>query len=65
MTRNRFLLYRRPYMPLKWKLKDVLRWLGKFSATLLLIAPRGQYLRMSLKAIRDAISGRAGKLETR
>jgi len=65
MTRNRFLLYRRPYMPLKWKLKDALRWMGKFSATLLLIAPRGEYLRMSLKAIRDAMAGRAGKLEAR
>ena len=63
MTRNRFLLYRRPYMPLKWKLKDLLRWMAKFSATMMLIAPRAQYARMTLRAIRDAIVGRAGKLE--
>jgi rhamnosyltransferase len=63
MTRNRFLLYRRPYMPLKWKLKDLLRWMAKFSATMMLIAPRGQYARMTLRAIRDAMDGRAGKLE--
>ena len=63
MTRNRFLLYRRGYMPLKWKVKDVLRWMAKFSATMMLIAPRAQYARMTLRAIRDAIVGRAGKLE--
>ena len=63
MTRNRFLLYRRPYMPLKWKLKDFLRWLAKFSATLVLIAPRWEYAQMTLRAIRDALAGRSGKLE--
>ena len=63
MTRNRFLLYRRSYMPLKWKLKDLLRWMAKFSATMMLIAPRAQYARMTLRAIRDAVMGRAGKLE--
>jgi rhamnosyltransferase len=65
MTRNRFLLYKRPYMPLKWKLKDLLRWLAKFSATVLLIAPRGEYLRMTTRAIRDALVGRSGKLDPR
>ena len=65
MTRNRFLLYRRPYVPLKWKLKDLLRWLAKFSATLLLVAPRFEYARMTLRAIRDALGGRSGKLEAR
>ena len=63
MTRNRFLLYRRSYMPLKWKMKDLLRWMAKFSATMVLIAPRAQYARMTLRAIRDALVGRAGKLE--
>jgi rhamnosyltransferase len=63
MTRNRFLLYRRAYMPLKWKLKDVLRWVAKFSATLLLITPRFEYARMTLRAICDAFLGRSGKLE--
>ena len=65
MTRNRFLLYRRPYMPLKWKLKDMLRWLAKFAATVLLIPPRIEYARMTWRAIRDAFGGRSGKLETR
>lgn len=65
MTRNRFLLYRRGYMPLKWKLKDLLRWMAKFSATLMLVAPRGKYLRMTLRAIGDALAGRSGKLMER
>ncbi|MGZ5035870.1 MAG: glycosyltransferase family 2 protein [Usitatibacter sp.] len=62
MTRNRFLLYQRAYMPLKWKLKDFLRVIAKFCATMLLIAPRGQYARMTLRALRDAAAGRGGKL---
>jgi rhamnosyltransferase len=65
MTRNRFLLYGRAYMPLKWKLKDLLRWMAKFSATLLLIPPRAEYARMTWRAILDAIAGRSGKLGTR
>lgn len=65
MTRNRFLLYRRPYMPLKWKLKDMLRWAAKFCVTVLLIPPRMEYARMTLLAIRDAFAGRSGKLEAR
>ena len=65
MTRNRFLLYRRAYMPLKWKLKDLLRWMAKFSATLLLISPRFQYARMTLRGLHDAMVGRSGKLNSR
>lgn len=65
MTRNRFLLYKRPYMPLKWKLKDLLRWMAKFTATVLLIAPRVEYVRMTTRAIRDALIGRSGKFESR
>jgi rhamnosyltransferase len=62
MTRNRFLLYRRGYVPLKWKLKDFLRSVAKFSATMAFIAPRGEYARMTMKAVRDAGAGRGGKM---
>jgi rhamnosyltransferase len=62
MTRNRLLLYRRSYMPLKWKLKDLLRFLAKFAATVLLIRPRRENARMTAWAIRDALAGRGGKL---
>ncbi|HZZ94227.1 MAG TPA: glycosyltransferase family 2 protein [Usitatibacter sp.] len=62
MTRNRFLLYRREYMPLKWKLKDALRAVAKFAATMLWVAPRAEYARMTWRAVRDAVAGRTGKL---
>jgi hypothetical protein len=63
MTRNRFLLYRRPYMPLKWKLKDFLRALAKFVATVLLVAPRREYAKMTYWAIRDAAARRGGRFD--
>jgi rhamnosyltransferase len=62
MTRNRFLLYRRPYMPLKWKLKDFIRAAAKFTATMLFVAPRLEYAHMTLRAIRDAAMRRGGEL---
>ena len=62
MTRNRLLLYQRRYVPLKWKLKDFLRVLAKFAATMLFVAPRGEYARMTGRAVRDALAKRAGKL---
>jgi rhamnosyltransferase len=62
MTRNRFLLYRRGYMPLKWKWKDLLRATGKFTATMLLVAPRREYAGMTLRGIRDALTRRDGSI---
>jgi rhamnosyltransferase len=62
MTRNRILLYQRPYVPLKWKLKDLLRVLAKFAALMLFVAPRAEYLRMTGRGIRDALARRGGKL---
>jgi rhamnosyltransferase len=62
MTRNRILLYWRPYMPLKWKLKDVLRWPAKLAAIIMLVQPRLEYAQMTLWAIRDAIARRGGKI---
>jgi hypothetical protein len=61
MTRNRILLYGRPYMPLKWKLKDLLRALAKFVTVVLLVRPRLEYARMTLWGIRDAMARRGGK----
>lgn len=62
MTRNRLLLYRRPYVPLKWKLKDVLRMAAKFAVTMLLLAPRRRYAHMTWLALCDGIAGRGGRL---
>lgn len=63
MTRNRLLLYRRPYMPLKWKMKDSLRVVAKFTATMVFLAPRREYARMTWRGLRDALRLRAGKLQ--
>ena len=60
MTRNRIALYFRGYVPLRWKLKDVLRMLVKNTATVLFIFPRRRYLRMILAGLIDALRGRVG-----
>jgi rhamnosyltransferase len=61
MTRNRVMLYARRYVPLKWKLKDVLRALAKFATLVALVPPRVEYARMSWLGVRDAFARRAGK----
>ncbi|HEX4333330.1 MAG TPA: glycosyltransferase family 2 protein [Usitatibacter sp.] len=62
MTRNRLLLYQRPYAPLKWKLKDALRGAAKFAATMMFVAPRAEYARMTWRGLSDALQRRAGRL---
>jgi rhamnosyltransferase len=64
-TRNRLLLYRRGYIPLKWALKDFLRMVARFAATIVFVAPRGQYLRMTMLAMRDGFLNRGGRLRDR
>ena len=58
--RNRLLLYGRPYVPLKWKLKDIPRAALKLATALLFVAPRWHYARMALLALRDGAGGRGG-----
>jgi rhamnosyltransferase len=60
-TRNRIMLYRRSYIPLKWSLKDLLRMVARFVATIVFVAPRGQYLRMTMLAMRDGFANRGGR----
>ncbi len=62
LTRNRVRLYGRRYVPLKWKVKDVLRMMAKFAALMAFVPPRGEYARMTLRALRDALAGRGGRL---
>ena len=62
ITRNRILLYWRRHVPLKWKLKDMLRMAAKFVALMLFVAPRLQYLRMTALAIWDGVANRGGRL---
>ncbi|MCY7389360.1 MAG: rhamnosyltransferase [Burkholderiales bacterium] len=63
MTRNRIRLYRYPHMPMKWKLKDMLRMAAKFVALMLFVAPRMEYLRMTFLAVRDAVAHRGGRFQ--
>ena len=65
ITRNRILLYWRRHVPLKWKLKDMLRMAAKFAAIMLFVAPRLEYLHMTLLAIRDGLANRGGRLRDR
>ena len=62
-TRNRLLLYRRSYIPLQWTLKDFLRMVVRFVATIFFVAPRGQYLRMTILAMRDGFANRGGRFQ--
>ena len=62
ITRNRILLYWRRHVPLRWKLKDMLRMAAKFIALMLFVAPRLQYLRMTVLAVWDGIANRGGRL---
>lgn len=62
ITRNRILLYWRRHVPLKWKLKDMMRMAAKFVTLMLFVAPRLQYLRMTALAIWDGIAQRGGRL---
>lgn len=62
MTRNRLLLYRRAYVPFKWKAKDVLRLIAKFAATMALLPPRRAYARMTWLGICHGLAGHGGKL---
>ena len=65
MTRSRILLYRRATMPLKWKLKDMLRMVAKFVTLMLFVAPRLEYLRMTRLAVRDGVAKRGGRFRER
>ncbi len=47
--------------PLKWKLKDVLRWPAKLVAIIVLVQPRLEYAQMAAWAIRDAVARRGGE----
>lgn len=57
ITRNRLWLYRRPYVPLAWKLHDAYRMVCKTALFVLLIPPRGMHLRAFLRAFRDGLFG--------
>ena len=60
-TRNRIALYRRSYMPLKWKMKDFVRMTARFLTIMFFVEPRLEYLRMSALGIRDGLATHGGR----
>ena len=63
MMRNRVLLYRRSYVPLRWKCYDVFRAFGKFFVFSIFIGPRGTNARWMLAGLRDGLRGKTGPLD--
>jgi len=55
ITRNRLLLYCRPYVPLAWKLADALRFLAKFFQFSLFVRPRAENCRQMVAGVRAAL----------
>ncbi len=53
MMRNRIWLYRKRYIPLRWKLNDIPRMLAKFLIFTLVIWPRGKNCRAMLQGFRQ------------
>jgi len=62
IMRNRVLLYRRAYTPLRWITQDVLRLLAKLAIFALLVPPRRLNLAMMMKGLRDGVRGETGAL---
>ena len=62
LFRNACLLYRRGYVPLRWKLNDAYRLLLKYGFYSLMTPPRLQHFRMMTLGIAHALMNRAGKL---
>lgn len=65
LFRNAVHLYRRPYLPLAWKLNDGIRLLLKFCFYALITPPRRKNLRYIWRGIRDGLAGRLGEYQER
>ena len=55
MTRNRLILYRRRYVPLAWKLNDIIRFIFKISFILTLTPRRKENFYFFCKAIKETL----------
>lgn len=64
IMRNRLLLYRRPYVPFKWKVQDMLRVPWKVLLFSVFIAPRIANLRHMLLGLWHGLLGRTGPLRS-
>lgn len=62
MYRNALLLYRRAYLPLRWKINDGIRMAVRLCFYAVFARPRGQHLRMMTRGIVDGLRGIGGRL---
>jgi len=62
MMRNRIALYRRVEVPRRWAAQDLPRLLLKFVGTVVLLKPRGAYLKAMLRGLRDGLRGQDGPM---
>lgn len=62
LFRNSLLLYRRRYLPLRWKLADGLRLVGMAAICAALPGDRGERLAMIARGLRDGWRGTTGRL---
>jgi rhamnosyltransferase len=60
MFRNHLLLYRRRYVPLRWKLQDALRLAYKAAVFTTSIPPRFSHFSTIMQALFDGIRGKTG-----
>jgi rhamnosyltransferase len=60
INRNRIALYRRPYVPLTWKVQDVPRGFLKSALICLIFPPRLENLESTFHGILDGLRGRLG-----
>lgn len=63
LFRNAVALFRRSYVPWRWKSSELVKFPFRLAIYGLFLPPRLQHLRMALAGIRDGLSGRLGALE--
>lgn len=62
LVRNALLLYKKEYIPWRWKYNDALRVSAKMMLYCFFLAPRWQHFRMACKGFIDGIKGRSGSM---
>ena len=63
MMRNRVLLYRRYYVPMNWRIQDVVRMVVKIGFLTCFVPDKAGHLRMVFKGLWDGVLSRTGKIE--
>jgi rhamnosyltransferase len=61
--RNSVLMARRPYVPARWMINNLAMLLVMFAIFPTRVSPRGKYLLMMLKGLRDGFLGRTGRYQ--